>query len=141
MGPNSRGFFSIDALFAVTLLLLISASFLNIYGGRKAAAELMDARLKAKIVGEKLAAAINTVYVNGKNFELRLNLPGNIGSYSYRVTFDDLTRQISVENSAWGAVKVGVVYRNVELYLEPENLKNTLRVYWADENFVKVVST
>ncbi|MDI6884097.1 MAG: hypothetical protein QMD00_03010 [Hadesarchaea archaeon] len=139
MGSDHKGFFSIDALFAVTLLLLISASFLNMYEGRKQATELMGARLEAKLVGEKLAAAINTVYANGSDFELRVNLPQNVGSYSYQITFDNTARQISVENSAWGAVSVGAVCKNVRNFtLGPENLQ-TIRVYWAD-NQVKVVS-
>ena len=137
---DNRGFFSIDALFAVTLLLMVSASFLNLYDGRNQAAELMGARLGAKMIGEELAAAINTVYANGSSFELRVDLPENIGSFSYRVTFDNTVRQISVENSAWGAVYVGVVCKNVKNFvLERENLETTLRVHWVD-NQIKVVN-
>ncbi len=137
---DNRGFFSIDALFAVTLLLMVSASFLNLYEGRKQAADLMGARLGAKMIGEELAAAINTVYANGSSFELRVDLPENIGGFSYRVTFDNTVRQISVENSAWGAVYVGVVCKNVKNFvLGRENLENTLRVHWVD-NQIKVVN-
>lgn len=140
MGSDNRGFFSIDALFAVTLLLLISMSFLNLYEGRKAAADVMGARLEAKLVGEKLAAAINTVYANGSDFELRVNLPENIESYYYRIEFDNTLRQISVENSAWGTISVGVVCKNVRNFvLGPENLENTIRVYWV-ENQVRIVN-
>lgn len=140
MGLRERGFFSIDALFALTLLLMISSSFLHVYEGRKEAAEPIGARLEAQIVGEKLAAAINTVYANGSNFELRVNLPENIGSYSYQITFDNNTRQISVENLAWGAVSVGVVCQNVRNFvLGPENLQSTIWVYWA-ENQIRIVS-
>lgn len=140
MGPRERGFFSIDALFAVTLLLLISSSFLHVYEGRGGAAELMGARLEAKIVGEKLAAAINTVYANGANFELDIDLPLKIGSYFYRIEFDDTTRQIVVKNSAWGTVGVGVICKNVrDFVLERENLGNTIRVHWV-ENVVRVVN-
>lgn len=140
MKSDTRGFFSIDALFAVTLLLMISASFLNMYEGRKQAAELMSARLGAKLVGEKLAAVINTVYANGPDFELRVDLPENMGNYRYQITFDNTVRQISVENSAWGAISVGVICKNVvNFVLGPENLENTLRVYW-EENQIKVVN-
>jgi len=140
MGTDNRGFFSIDALFAVTLLLIVSASFLNIYEGRKVSAELMGARLEAKMAGETLAATINTVYANGSNFELSVHLPENIGRYFYRITFDNTARQISVENSAWGAVSVGVVCKNVRNFvLGHENLENSIRVYWV-ENQIKVVS-
>ncbi len=139
MGPHERGFFSIDALFAVTLLLIISSSFLHVYEGRKESAELMGARLESQIVGEKLAAAINTVYANGPNFELDIDLPPKIGSYFYKIEFDDTTRQVLVENSAWGTVGVGVVCKNVwDFALERENLGNTIRVHWVENNVMVV---
>ena len=135
MELRERGFFSIDAMFAVTLLLIISASFLNIYAGRNQAAELMSARLEARIIGEKLAAAINTVYANGSNFELCVDLPSKIESYFYQISFDNTTRQILVENSAWGAVSVVVVCKNVENFvLGQENLGNTILVHWVGNN-------
>lgn len=140
MRTDNRGFFSIDAMFAVTLVLIISTSFLNLYEGRKASAELMGARLEAKMVGETLAAAINTVYANGSDFELRVDLPENVVSYGYQITFDNTTRQILVENSAWGSTGARIVCKNVQNFvLGPENLENTIRVYWAD-NQIKVVS-
>ncbi len=140
MGLRERGFFSIDALFAVTLLLMVSTSFLHVYDGRKEAAELTGARLEARIVCEKLAAAINTVYANGSNFELDVDLPSKIGSYFYQVKFDNTARQVLVENSAWGTVGAGVVCKNVDNFvLERENLENTIRVYWV-ENTVMVVN-
>lgn len=140
MGLRERGFFSIDALFAVTLLLMVSSSFLHVYEGRRGAAELMSARLEAKIVGEKLAAAINTVYANGSNFEIDVDLPQKIGSHFYKIEFDNIARQVVVENSAWGTVGVGVVCKNVwDFVLDRENLENTIRVRWV-ENIVMVVN-
>ena len=140
MGLRERGFFSIDALFAVTLLLMVSSSFLHVYEGRRGAAELMSARLEAKIVGEKLAAAINTVYANGSNFEIDVDLPQKIGSHLYKIEFDNIARQVVVENSAWGTVGVGVVCKNVwDFVLDRENLENTIRVHWV-ENIVMVVN-
>ncbi len=133
MELRERGFFSIDAMFAVTLLLIISASFLNIYEGRNEAAGLMSARLEARTIGEKLAAAINTVYADGPNFELRVDLPSKIGSYFYQISFDNTQRQILVENSAWGTVGVVVVCKNVENFvLGHDNLENTILVHWVD---------
>jgi len=135
MGFRERGFFSIDAVFAVTLLLMISASFLNIYSGRNQAAELMGARLEARIIGEKLVAAINTVYANGSDFELYVDLPSKIGSYFYQISFDNTTRQILVENSAWGAVSVVAVCKKVDNFvLGQENLENTILVHWVGNN-------
>jgi len=140
MGLRERGFFSIDALFAVTLLLIISSSFLHVYEGRRGTAELMSARLEAKVAGEKLAAAINTVYANGSNFEVDVDLPQKIGGYFYKIEFDNNARQVVVENSAWGSVGARVVCKNVsDFVLERENLGNTIRVCWVG-NIVTVVN-
>jgi hypothetical protein len=142
-GSDNKGLFSIDALLALTLAFSVAMSFLNIYEGRNQAAQLMAARLEAKMVGEKLAAAINAVYANGENFELRVNLPENLVGYSYRINFDNLARQILVENSAWGIVRVTVPFENVLIpALGYENFENALRVYWPEwrENWVVVVS-
>lgn len=138
---DARGFFSIDALFALTLVLIISTSFLNVYEGRKAGAELSGARLEARLVGEGLAAAINTVYANGPDFELYVNLPENMGGYSYQITFDNSTRQISVENSAWGTINAGVIPKNIQNFvLESGDLGDETRVYWVGDQ-IRVVST
>lgn len=141
MRSERRGFFSIDAFFALTLLLMISASFMNIYEGRKRSTGLMDDRLEAKIIGEELASAINTTYAGGTGFELCVNLPENIGSHSYRIILDNTKRQIFVENSEWGVVRVGIACKNVENFvLGPENLKRAIRVYWK-ENQIRIVNT
>ena len=95
--------------------------------------------MEAKIVGEKLAGVINTVYANGSNFELDVDLPPKIGSYFYKIEFDNTTRQVLVENSAWGTVVVGVVCKNVwNFVLERENLENTIRVYWVESTVMVV---
>jgi hypothetical protein len=128
---ESRGFFSIDALFALTLLLTITAAFLNIYEGRRASAEGIGANLEAKMIGEKVASAINTVYANGPNFSLKVDLPENISGYSYKISLDNSIRRISVENSAWGTVAVPIVCKNVKNFvLNQENMKRQIRVFW-----------
>jgi hypothetical protein len=139
---DDRGLFSVDVMFALLLATSIALSFLNVYGGRSQAAELMGARLEAKLVGEKLAAAINAVYAGGENFELFVALPENLNGYSYLITFIGAERQISVENSAWGTVRVTVPFENVEIpMLESGTFENALRVYWRNEFWIRVVST
>ena len=141
MRSEKRGFFSIDAFFALMLLLVVTASFLNVYQGRKSSAETTDARLNAKVIGERLASAINATYAGGPSFELRVNLPENLKAHQYRITFDNASRQISVENSAWGAIKVGVTCKNVKNFtLGPENLKESVRILWRDNQITVVTS-
>jgi len=133
MTPNNRGFFSIDVIFAFTLLLMVVTTFSDIYEGRNKTAQLMDANLEAKSVGEKLAAAINTVYANGSNFELCISLPQKIGKFNYSITFDDAERDVIVENQeGFGRVCVGVVCKNVVVNID--NFSKPIRVHWANDN-------
>jgi len=141
MKSSSRGFFSIDAVFALGLILFISASFLNLYEGRKAGSELTGIKFEAKLAGEELAAGINTVYANGHKFELHVKLPENLRGYQYLVTFDNSTRTISIENSAWGTISTGVICKNVQNFtFGSGELENWIRIYWTD-NQVEVVVT
>jgi len=141
MISDRRGFFSIDALFAIMLLMLVSTSFLNIYTGQKAGAELMTAKLEARMVGEEFAATMNSVYANGSYFSLSVNLPENLGSYHYSISFDNSTRQISVENAAWGSITVTIGLENVrDFTLNRENLQSAIRLYLVD-NQMRVENT
>ncbi len=122
------------------ILLMVTSLFLHVYEGRRVTAELVGDRYEARMVGEKLASAINTVYSNGPNFELHIDLPSKIGNRFYRIEFDNVARQVLVENSAWGTIGVRVACKNVrEFVLERENLGNAFRVHWS-ENFVMVVN-
>ncbi len=131
MTKEDKGFFSIDALFAVTLLLIVTASFLNVYQGREASAEAMGSGLEAKMIGEKLASAINAVYSNGPNFSVNVELSENIGSHTYSISFDNSVRMLSIENSIWQPVKVPVICKNVKNFvLNRENLGRQILVFW-----------
>ncbi len=140
MVKGSKGFFSIDALFAVTMLLMVTASFLNVYQGRKASAEAVGSGLEARMIGEKLASSIDAVYANGPNFSLKIELPENIGSYPYSISFDNTTRLISIENSFWQPVRVPVLCKNVKNFtLDRENLGRQILVSWEGSQ-LRVVS-
>ncbi len=133
MKSNDRGFFSIDAVFAVTLLMMVTVSFLNIYQGRNQAAKLMGAEFEAKAVGEKLAATINTVYANGSNFELRINLPQKIENIDYSITFDNTKQEVIVALPSVGVTaKATVTYRNVSI--GSLDLSKSIRIRWVGNN-------
>lgn len=140
MKNSERGFFSIDAFFAFVLLLLIAASFTRVYEGRLEVAEATNARLQAKMIGEKFAAALNEVYANRENFQLKVSLPENIGKFSYLVVIDNFSWKVLVENSAWGSVEASIAFDQVKSeILGGENLRRPLRIYWEGGQ-VRVVS-
>lgn len=129
-----RGFFSLDAIFALTLLMVVCSSFLHVHQLRMEEAREVGEELKARMVGEELAGAINTVYSNGPGLEVRLSLSGGL-----TLSFDPSAGEVVVWRGG-REVRVGTVCNNVEAFLlTPENLEGPLRIYW-EENLIRVVS-
>lgn len=130
---DRRGFFSIDALFAATLLLMVWGTLLNLYEGRNQAIAWISADGEAKMVCEKLAAAIDTVYSNGPTLELYINLPATIDNYTYTLSYDSTNRQIIAEVPEVGTIsKAAVICKNILL----ENLdpSRQIKVHWLNDN-------
>ena len=133
---DRRGFFSIDVLFAVTLLLMVSGALLNLYEGRSQAVAWIGASGEAKMACEKLAAAINTVYADGPASELYLRLPATIDNHAYTISYDSTHRQIIAEVPGVGVTestsKAAVACKNIVL----ENLdpSGQIRVRWLGGN-------
>jgi hypothetical protein len=138
MRQDKRGFFSIDAVFAVTLLMIVWIALVNTYEGRTQAAESVGASEEAKMVCEKLAATINTVYANGLGFEARLNLPPRVRGNEYILHIDNDQRAVMAENLDAGinpnTARAPIVCKNiVEVTLDSDNLSRTLKVYWLND--------
>lgn len=135
-GNRRRGFFSLDAIFALTLLMIVCSSFLHVYRVRMESARGMVEELEMRMVGEELAGAINSVYSNGSGLELKLRFP--TGS-SFTLSFDSSTGEVVVRKGE-RSLRAGTVCNNVETFLlTPENLERPLRIYWG-ENRIRVVS-
>lgn len=117
---DDKGFFSIDALFAIILLVTISGVLLSASESRTEAVEWMSAAHEADMVAEKLAAVIDTVYANGAsgpNFELYLDLPATVVDFDYTVSFDSDNREVLVDvpdaDVTSSIARASVVPRNV----------------------------
>lgn len=146
---NPNGFFSIDAMFAVTLLLMIVLSFTNVYEARTQMAELMGAKLEAQALAEKIAGIVNVVHAGGENMEIRFRLPKFTGGgFGYVVHFNSLERCVAVENAqVWGTVIATVGMENVVMRYAGENVlysaqfENSLVARWGEgvlENWIEV---
>jgi hypothetical protein len=130
---DRRGFFSIDALFAVTLLLMVTGVLINLYQGRDQVVAWSSAADESKMVCEKLAAAINSVYANGENSELYIDLPATIDNHSYTLSFDPTHRQIIANipgaDIAAGTSKASVTCKNV--VIENLDFSKKIWVHWV----------
>lgn len=126
---EKKGFFSIDALLALTLLLVVSTLLITLSEERRKFAESIETNLEAKIIGDKLAAAINSVYVNGPNFSLSLNLPENIGLY--RIFSDNSAGLLTIESINGGVIEINTTCKNFKNFvLDRENFGKKIQIFW-----------
>jgi hypothetical protein len=130
---DRRGFFSIDALFAVTLLLMVTGVLINLYQGRNQVVAWSSAADESKMACEKLAAAINSVYATGQDSELYIDLPATIDNHAYTLSFDSTHRQIIADmpgvDIAEGTSKAAVTCKNV--MIENLDLSKKIWVHWS----------
>ena len=133
---DRRGFFSIDALFAVTLLLMVTGVLINLYQGRNQVVAWSSAAEESKMASEKLAAAINSVYATGQDSELYINLPTTIDNHSYTLSFDPTHRQVIANipgaDITEGTWKAAVTCKNV--LIENLDLSKKIWVHWVGNN-------
>lgn len=134
-----KGFFSIDALFAIILLLLIISTLVSLYQGRTQMAEDTRTKIEGKMISEKIAGAINTVTPR-KPVSLNLNLPENIQEKNYTIQFSEENRIIFLElsgsNSGASLTGASVAMNKVELETNLD-LSQEILIHWKD-NKIKV---
>lgn len=142
MRNDRKGFFSIDAFFALVLLVTVSGALLSAAEYRERAAIQISSMQEANMTMEKLAATINTVYANGSDFELRIDLPSQVGSCNYTVRVDNDQWRVIVDNiytpdgvgTFTDILQAPIACKHIEnVTLTPENLSNTIRVYWLND--------
>ncbi|KXA91243.1 hypothetical protein AKJ57_01885 [candidate division MSBL1 archaeon SCGC-AAA259A05] len=139
--PKEKGFFSIDALFAIILLLLTLTTLVNLYSGRRSMARETRERLEGEIIAQKLAGAINIVHASGNPLTLNLHLTENIIGRDYTVQFDEDAREILIKFTGDGQnpsfARASVVVDELDL-AGLENVSRKIRVCWGDDNIVEV---
>lgn len=139
--PGERGFFSIDALFAIILLLLTLATLVNLYHGRRNMVEGTREGLEGEMIAQKLARAINVVYAAGEPLTLNLHLSENIAGKDYTVQFDENAREISVKFTrdahAPPFAEASVVVDELDL-TGLENVSRKIRISWGADNIIEV---
>jgi len=135
---NSEGFFTVDAFMALFLLTTVVTALLSTYEARMEVADSLGLSTEAKMVCEKIAAAVDAVYRDGPSLSLRFELSRGVRE-NFVVYFDRDGRAIVAENSEMGVsgavARAPVVCSNVlDFELWPENLRRTIVVRWVGEN-------
>lgn len=131
---EKRGFFSIDGLFAMILLLLVIGTFVSIYQGRAEMVEDAEIRLKGEMIGQKLAGSINTVYATGEPLTLNVDLPDNITGDEYTVEYLKENRKILIElKGKTGKINLAesdVIPENLDV--QDLNSSKKVRIHWEN---------
>lgn len=139
MFSDDRGFFSVDAFFALLLLITVASGLLTIAQESKERSQDIARLYEQDMSAEKLAAAINTVYAKGSSLELRINLAENALGENYSLRLDTKNHMIIVENSQNGLSspigKAHIIPINLPtITLGHDNLSKTILIQWADDN-------
>lgn len=151
ISTDENGFFSIDAFFAILLLIMVATSLITASQRKNRAAQETSKVFMKDMTAEKLAGIINTVYANGSGlrrkennyFGVTISLSENILGENYTISLSE-NRTIIVENSKAGLEepigKASIAPNNVDNFvLHPENLSSKIRIFW-DNNIVEVES-
>lgn len=149
---DRRGFFSIDAFFALLLVITVATSLMTVSQRNKEAARETSGAIMQDMVAEELAAGINSVYANGSglkigegdNLGIYISLPDNILGENYTLSLNEENRLIVAENSKAGLQEpiatASIIPHNIhDFVLKPENLSHRIRIFW-EENKIRVRS-
>jgi len=90
---DDKGVLSTDLLFATLIVILIVAGMVSLVESELSKTQIGELG-KARMAGERVAEAINTVYVNGPGYEVNLTLPP--GTYTINVNNGMIT--VNYEN-------------------------------------------
>ncbi|MBV1766921.1 MAG: hypothetical protein KUA29_01220, partial [Methanobacterium sp.] len=111
MLKDNQGVATVDLLFATLIAMIIIGSLISIIGGetdRSSTAELGRARM----VGERVATTINTVYTNGRGYSANITIPSDM--------------DITVDVTTNGFVQVKYAGSTIDIRLVPKTNINSV---------------
>jgi len=139
---EEKGYFSIDAVFALLILVAVSSTFLVGARQSRVMARETSTQIEQKMALEKIAAGVNKVYANGyrddENFELKLDMKENILKNNQRIQVDVKEGFLYVKNlddNSISPIKASIIPLNVENFsLDSDDMSKKLRIFWGKEN-------
>jgi len=79
---DNRGIATADLLFATLIFLVIALSLVNLISSEMDKTQTAELG-KARMLGERIAGAINTVYINGRGYSINITLPNDFDFTAY----------------------------------------------------------
>lgn len=92
---DKKGQASVELLFISLIFLIIMASILSMVGSELNQTNTADMG-KARALGEKVAGAINAVYVNGNGYSANLTIPAGITPTASIISVNNSTDSVNV---------------------------------------------
>lgn len=92
---DKKGQASVELLFISLIFLIIMASILSLVGSEFTQLNTADMG-KARVLGEKVAGAINAVYVNGNGYAANLTIPAGITPTASIIRVNNSTDSVNV---------------------------------------------
>lgn len=92
---DKKGQASVELLFISLIALVIMASMLSLVGSELNQLNTADMG-KARVLGEKVAGAINAVYVNGNGYSANLTIPAGITTTASIIQVNNSTDSVNV---------------------------------------------
>ncbi|MFP4005418.1 MAG: hypothetical protein ACLFUR_01710 [Candidatus Hadarchaeia archaeon] len=136
---KNSGFLSMDALFALLIVLLLMGPLVNLYSEREETSEDTQVLLESRMICEQLAGSVNVLVATGEPLSLRLDLQDNIGDSSYSLAFDEEMRKIYVDGSSLpevgfssGSVSAQVAAKRVD-NLGNIDPRGRIEIYWNED--------
>ncbi|MGC9516092.1 MAG: hypothetical protein ACP5C3_00165 [Methanomicrobiales archaeon] len=101
-----KGQVSVDLLFATLIAIIIIGSFVSLISSETETTQTAELG-RARMVGEKIAEAINTVYTNGNGYSINVSMPST--------TDLDMTAQVTTS----GYVNIAYQEKSTSIRLIP----------------------
>jgi len=122
MTLDNKGLASAELIFVTLLFLIIAASFLNLANSEMDITQTGDLG-KVRLVGEKIAETVNTVYINGNGYSANLTLSATPNYKAY------------VNNT--GFINMEYNNKNVTIKILPANKVQTVTMTQNQRYIVK----
>ncbi len=79
---DNNGIASAELLFVTLIFLIIAGGFINLINSEMDITQTGDLG-KVRLIGERIAGTINTVYINGNGYSANVTLPNNPNYTAY----------------------------------------------------------
>ena len=124
MFSDDKGQASAEFIFITFIVIVLVAGLVSLVGSNQAKTQVGDVG-GARVMGEKIAETINTVYINGNGYSINMNLSTlnqGMNSSAYPFAFS-----AAISNSTGsGVVTVTTSISSVNVNLIPSKINGTL---------------